>query len=336
MGAGAGARHGGLGAGAGLLVGLAALLGAARPAAGARPARRGAPGQCSGQEYAGPGGAAYSYCEAAGDGPAAWGTLAPTWGSCSGGSGPQSPIDVRLERPCANPFTAGVVGDMLRDMPEGGSPFQPNFGATGYNGVYPAFACAAGEGDPACASLYLESRAAPSGSARATYQLQQFHFHSPSENLLNGREYFLEMHLVFALAEAIGDAPGATEEAGGWPQNAVMAVFFEDHSLPQREERGASGVLTDLWALWKRPMPGQQLRVDLRKLTDASSDFAAFEGSLTTPPCTSGVGWVVQTRAVGADPALFETYYRDALGGWPGNNRPVQDPAGRGVGGSFC
>ena len=81
-----------------------------------RGARRGAPGQCSGQEYAGPGGAAYSYCEAAGDGPAAWGTLAPTWGSCSGGSGPQSPIDVRLERPCANPFTAGAVGDMLRDI----------------------------------------------------------------------------------------------------------------------------------------------------------------------------------------------------------------------------
>ena len=332
---GAGGRRAGPGAGAGLLVGLAALLGAAQPAAGARPARGGSPGQCSGQEYAGPGGASYSYCEALRDGPAAWGALDPAWGSCSGELGLQSPIDVRLEQPCTNPFTAGAVGDMVQ-VPAGGTPFEPNFGSAGYNGVYPAFSCAAGEGEGGCASLHLESSAAPSGSARATYQLQQFHFHSPSENLLNGRQFFLEMHMVFALAEAVGYAPDASHGGGGWPQNAVLAVFFEDHSLPHREERGASGALKDLWALWERPKPGQQLRVDLRKLTDASSDFAAFEGSLTTPPCTSGVGWVVQTRAVGADPALFETYYKDAIGGWPGNTRPVQDLAGRGVGGSFC
>ena len=323
---GTGAR-GRVGTRAGGLALAAALLGPAL-AAGARPAS--GTSSCSGQEYFGPGGAQYSYCPSAGDGPPAWGSLDADWEACYGYAGPQSPIDVRLEQPCSNPFTARSVGEML-NLPQGGALFQPNFGAAGYNGVYPAFACApqGADAEGGCGTLTFESSAAP--SARATYELQQFHFHSPSENLLNGRQFFLEMHAVFALAGATAASP-----AGGWPQNAVLAVFFEDHSLPHREERGASTALRDLWALWEKPVPGQQLRVDLAKLTDAAADFAAFEGSLTTPPCTSGVVWVVQTRPVGADPRLFETYYDAALGGWPGNNRPVQDPAGRAVGGSFC
>jgi len=317
-------RHGIGARGQGRAGGLAlavALLGPAL-AAGARPASG---ASCSGQEYFGPGGAQYSYCPSAGDGPAAWGSLDADWEACFGEAGPQSPIDVRLEQPCANPFTAQSVGELL-SLPQGGALFQPNFGAEGYNGVYPAFACATQENDAdeGCGTLTFESSAAP--SARATYELQQFHFHSPSENLLNGRQFFLEMHMVFALSEATAAAP----------QNVVLAVFFEDHSLPHREERGASKALRDLWALWEKPVPGQQLRVDLAKLTDVAADFATFEGSLTTPPCTSGVVWIAQAHPVGADPRLFETYYNDALGGWPGNNRPVQDPAGRVVGGSFC
>jgi carbonic anhydrase len=110
------------------------------------------------------------------------------------------------------------------------------------------------------------------------YALKQFHFHTQSEHRVLGRGYDMELHLVHANA------------AG---ENAVIAVFLT---------RGASsGPLAPVFA---------QLPDELNVKEPLSAPFnpAAFlprwpahyryVGSLTTPPCTEGVKWIVMTEPV--------------------------------------
>ena len=59
-----------------------------------------------------------------------------------------------------------------------------------------------------------------------TFELQQFHFHSPSENRIKGRQFPLKGHLVHA------DKDGNL---------AVIAVLFE--------EGAANSLLTNLWQM---------------------------------------------------------------------------------------
>lgn len=113
-----------------------------------------------------------------------------------------------------------------------------------------------------------------------SYQLSQFHFHGPSENRMNDRGYDMEMHLVH------------TSTAG---TNAVVAVFLK---------RGASsGALGQIFA----ELPGiaeEDLHYEIEESFNPENFLPGyranhrFVGSLTTPPCTEGVQWVVLRKAV--------------------------------------
>ena len=100
----------------------------------------------------------------------------------------------------------------------------------------------------------------------------QFHFHTPSEHRLNGEEYAIEMHLVH-------------QSSAG--QLLVVAVLIEsdDANKELRE------IFRDL------PDEGETNtveRFDLRKLFPAGEvESYRYEGSLTTPPFTEGVYWIV-------------------------------------------
>jgi carbonic anhydrase len=133
------------------------------------------------------------------------------------------------------------------------------------------------------------------------FALRQVHFHAPSENHLAGRAFPLEAHLVHA------DAAGNL---------AVVAVFF------------AEGATNDaLAALWQ-PLPAHAGEAhpltapfDPARLLPAARDAYWFSGSLTTPPCSEGVRWLVLKTPVTASPEQIETVRR-ALG--HPNNRPLQ------------
>jgi carbonic anhydrase len=133
-----------------------------------------------------------------------------------------------------------------------------------------------------------------------TFQLIQFHFHMPSENLINGQSYPLEGHLVHA------------DENG---RLAVLAVMFK--------EGEQNAVLGSLWdtppaAGAKQPVSP---RVNIRDMLPADLDYYRFNGSLTTPPCSEGVRWLVLKQPIVASRAQIEAL-TNAVG--HANNRPLQ------------
>lgn len=132
------------------------------------------------------------------------------------------------------------------------------------------------------------------------YALLQFHFHMPSENHIKGQSYPLEGHLVHA------------DEQGNL---AVIALMFKagDHNP----------VLAQLWE--KPPKTGQTQPIspvaNARDLLPENLDYYRFSGSLTTPPCTEGVRWLVLKEPLVASDEQIKAL-TDAVG--HANNRPLQ------------
>jgi carbonic anhydrase len=133
------------------------------------------------------------------------------------------------------------------------------------------------------------------------FTLKQLHFHAPSENTIDGHRYPLEAHLVHA------DAKG---------QLAVVAVMFEDGA--------ANAWLDDLSPSVPMKAETEKLlakAVAASSLLPADRDYYRFSGSLTTPPCTEGVRWLVLKHPVSAS-AKEVGQLHAALG--HDNARPVQ------------
>lgn len=134
-----------------------------------------------------------------------------------------------------------------------------------------------------------------------TFELKQFHFHAPSENRIGGRQYPLEGHLVHA------DKDGNL---------AVVAVMFR--------EGAASPLLAKLWGA----IPAKQgdkgalpAGLSASQLLPANRDYYRFNGSLTTPPCSEGVWWLVMKNHPTVSKAQVEQFSK-AVGF--ANNRPIQ------------
>jgi carbonic anhydrase len=138
------------------------------------------------------------------------------------------------------------------------------------------------------------------------WELLQFHWHSPSEHEIEGRDTPLETHFVHRRAD------GAL---------LVVAVFIERG----RRNRAIEPMFGDL------PEPGEVRdvsRVRLKELLPDEHESFRYSGSLTTPPFTEPVRFVVlaesitlSRRQIGA----FQALYPD------GNSREVQALNGREV-----
>ena len=133
------------------------------------------------------------------------------------------------------------------------------------------------------------------------FELKQHHFHTPSENHINGKSYPLEVHFVHA------DKDGNL---------AVIAVMFTEG-----EENEA---LAQTWGFLPEKA-GDKYRlsssVSAEAILPSNQDYYRFNGSLTTPPCSEGVRWLVMKEPVTASKTQIEKFAR--LIKHP-NNRPVQ------------
>jgi len=133
------------------------------------------------------------------------------------------------------------------------------------------------------------------------FNLLQIHFHAPSENQINGESFPLEAHFVHA------DAKGNL---------AVVALMFKE-----------DGSNNGLQAIWQN-LPshaGDKLALselfDVNKLLPSNKDHYRFNGSLTTPPCSEGVRWLVLKDSVTVSTAQLNAF-RQVL--HEANNRPIQ------------
>jgi carbonic anhydrase len=141
--------------------------------------------------------------------------------------------------------------------------------------------------------------------AGRTYELQQLHFHRPAEERVNGKSYEMGIHLVHRDVEG-RTAIVALMLQRGRPQPAVQTVW---NNLP----------------LEKRETFAPSIVFDPNDLLPERRDYDTYMGSLTEPPCTEGVLWLVMKEPLQASPeqlALFSRLY-------PLNARPVQASAGR-------
>jgi carbonic anhydrase len=131
------------------------------------------------------------------------------------------------------------------------------------------------------------------------YKLLQFHFHGRSENLINGRQYDMEMHLVHQNAKG---------------ELAVVAVMIEEG----KHNTVFNNVVDHI--------NGGDLNVVTASLLPNDTEhYYHFMGSLTTPPCSENVKWYVMKEAIQLDKKQiisFRVHHNY-------NYRPIQDLNGR-------
>jgi len=111
------------------------------------------------------------------------------------------------------------------------------------------------------------------------YELLQFHFHTPSEHHVKGKEYPLEAHLVHARKDTVYLVYSMLFEKG--KSNDFIQSFFKD--IPIQKAKVEKSVYRNV-----------------ADLTDSKASHYFYEGSFTTPPCTEGVKWIVSTKPLEA------------------------------------
>lgn len=137
------------------------------------------------------------------------------------------------------------------------------------------------------------------------YELVRYQFHAPSEHRIDGRAAELEVQLVHR------DTAGRL---------LVVAVLIE----PGRRANSMLRRIAD-----HLPPPGEafyggQVGINPLFLLPSARDHLVYPGSLTVPPCTEGVEWLVLRAPLVVDAPVIERF-QQALGA---NARPLQ-PAGR-------
>ncbi len=137
------------------------------------------------------------------DGPEKWGSLGPAYATCDKGK-EQSPIDIaKSGAGTANPWTINyrptslkiVHNEQVVDIVDNSHTIQVNVD----------------EGSTLTTS-------------RGTYQLKQFHFHTPSEHTIDGKSFPMEVHFVHQSADGNFAVVGALFAEG--PDNGNLAKLI--------------------------------------------------------------------------------------------------------------
>jgi carbonic anhydrase len=137
------------------------------------------------------------------------------------------------------------------------------------------------------------------------FELQHFHFHRPSEETINGKGTEMVVHLVHRDREN---------------KLAVVAVLLEIGK--------ANSAIQQVWnhiPLERKSPLRANVNLDVNQLLPEAREYFVYMGSLTTPPCSEGVVWVVmkEVMELSADQAaIFARLY-------PMNARPIQKTMGR-------
>jgi carbonic anhydrase len=177
-----------------------------------------------------------------------WGELSPEWTTCKTGTS-QSPIDLETKATTIDK-TLGKIEFSYTTLPlsifnNGHTVQVPNTSESGIK------------------------------VAGQLYKLVQFHLHSPSEHLIDGKPLDLELHLVHKNDQGLLTVVGVLFKKG--KENKALSSVFANAPIE----------VTD------SAKPVEKTELDLAKLLPSKHNYYMYSGSLTTPPCTEGVNWIV-------------------------------------------
>jgi carbonic anhydrase len=146
----------------------------------------------------------------------------------------------------------------------------------------------------------------PDGStltvAGEKYTLLQFHFHRPSEHLIGGKNFPMEVHFVHRNAAGGLAVVGTMMTAG--KANAEFKKVVA--TMPAKEG----------------PAVKADASIDPGGMLPAKRSYYRYSGSLTTPPCSETVNWLLLTEPLQVGGAEIDGFGKL----FAGNARPVQKP----------
>ncbi|WP_252502799.1 carbonic anhydrase [Sporosarcina sp. Marseille-Q4943] len=133
------------------------------------------------------------------------------------------------------------------------------------------------------------------------YKLAQFHFHTPSEHQINGQNMDMELHLVHQ------DTDGGL---------AVLGLMIKEGKENEK--------LAPIWDLLPMNETENDIElnetIDLQALLPSDQTTYYYNGSLTTPPCSEKVKWIVFEEPIEMSKEQIQAYQLN----FPENQRPVQ------------
>jgi carbonic anhydrase len=137
------------------------------------------------------------------------------------------------------------------------------------------------------------------------YDLVQFHFHRPSEERINSRQFDMVAHLVHK------DVQGRL---------AVVAVLMEQGMVNPMVQ-----LVWNSLPLEKNTEQYAPVMLDMNRMLPEQRHYYTYMGSLTTPPCSEGVLWLVMKQPASMSPEQINIFSRL----YPMNARPIQPTGGR-------
>jgi len=138
------------------------------------------------------------------------------------------------------------------------------------------------------------------------YQLTQFHFHRPSEEYIRGKPYDMVVHLMHQASD--GKVAGVAVLLKAGSANATIQHIWEHMPRTQGKEEEVDGV-----------------EVDPAGLLPSNAAYYTYMGSLTAPPCSEGVTWIVLKTPVEISPEQIDAFAKL----YPHDVRPLQPLNGR-------
>lgn len=212
------------------------------------------------------------------NGPAHWGDLCPDYAMCKTGKS-QAPLDI------VNPQQADLPPIHLNSRP---APLNlVNNGHTIRQDFAP------GNGNV----LIIGDK---------KYELQQFHFHHPSEETLDGKHWAMTAHLVYTNGE--GNIAVLTIEVKEGRPNQLISLLWSH--LPKE---------------MNTPNNTSAIEVNTIQLVPAKLSYYQYKGSLTIPPCPEGLTFLVLDTPMEFSKTQIEKFAQL----YPDNARPTQPLNGR-------
>merc|ERR1719313_2386658 len=199
---------------------------------------------------------------------------AQTWGGLCATGREQSPIDVVT--------SAVVVGDAPPTIETRISAVLKYVKHTGY--AFQLFETSPNVHDlDVAGEAHVMVDGQPKGYSMingAKYNFYQVHWHTPSENTVDGESFPLEAHFVHQLDDPTN---------GGLHRLAVIGLLYElgecntflDYFWGDFPEMKGNAAYTD----------DEALDFNAKLSAELAQGYYHWYGSLTTPPCTEGVNW---------------------------------------------